>query len=98
MDLAAAQQRILFERLLKNLQSTKIPQQQLLLPITVNLSPDESKLLHAGLEHFQALGFSLEHFGGHSFLITALPANLPDQDFATTLRDIIDDLRNNSLY
>jgi len=97
VDLAAAQQRILFERLLKNLQSTKIPQQQLLLPITVNLSPDESKLLHAGLEHFQALGFSLEHFGGHSFLITALPANLPDQDFATTLRDIIDDLRNNSL-
>ncbi len=97
VDLAAAQQRILFERLLKNLQSTKIPQQQLLLPITVNLSPDESKLLHAGLQHFQALGFSIEHFGGHSFLITALPANLPDQDFATTLRDIIDDLRNNSL-
>ncbi len=97
VDLAAAQQRILFERLLKNLQSTKIPQQQLLLPITVNLSPDESKLLQAGLEHFQALGFSLEHFGGHSFLITALPANLPDQDFATTLRDIIDDLRNNNL-
>ena len=97
VDLAAAQQRILFERLLKNLQSSKIPQQQLLLPITVNLSPDESKLLQAGLEHFQALGFSLEHFGGHSFLITALPANLPDQDFATTLRDIIDDLRNNNL-
>ncbi len=97
VDLAATQQRILFERLLKNLQSSKIPQQQLLLPITVNLSPDESKLLQAGLEHFQALGFSLEHFGGHSFLITALPANLPDQDFATTLRDIIDDLRNNNL-
>lgn len=97
VDLAAAQQRILFERLLKNLQSTKIPQQQLLLPITVNLSPDESKLLQAGLEHFQALGVSLEHFGGHSFLITALPANLPDQDFATTLRDIIEDLRNNNL-
>ncbi len=97
VDLAAAQQRILFERLLKNLQSSKVPQQQLLLPITVNLSPDESKLLQAGLEHFQALGFSLEHFGGHSFLITALPANLPDQDFATTLRDIIDDLRNNNL-
>ncbi len=97
VDLAAAQQRILFERLLKNLQSSKIMQQQLLLPITVNLSPEESKLLTAGLGHFQALGFTLEHFGGHSFLITALPATLPDQDFATTLRDIIDDLRNDSL-
>lgn len=97
VDMVAAQQRILFERLLKNLQTSKIPQQQLLLPITVNLSPDESKFLHSELSHFQALGFSLEHFGGHSFLITALPATLPDQDFAVTIRDIIDDLRNNNL-
>ncbi|MFA6930419.1 MAG: DNA mismatch repair endonuclease MutL [Lentisphaeria bacterium] len=97
VDLVAAQQRILFERLLKNLQASKIPQQQLLLPITVNLSPDESKFLHSELSHFQSLGFSLEHFGGHCFLVTALPANLPDQDFAVTIRDIIDDLRNNNL-
>ena len=97
IDLVAAQQRILFERLLANLKQSKVEQQQLLIPISVDLSPDESRFLLASLPHFQSLGFSLEHFGGHSFLITALPANMPDQDFSLTLRDIIDDMRTNSL-
>lgn len=97
VDLAAAQQRILFERLLANLKHSKVEQQQLLMPISVDLSPDESRFLLASLPQFQSLGFSLEHFGGHSFLITALPASMPEQDFSLTLRDIIDDLRSNNL-
>ncbi len=97
VDLRAAHQRILFEQLLKNLQGNQVTRQQLLLPVTLNLSPEESKFLSASLEHFQSLGFYLEPFGGHTYIITAVPASLPSQDYASILRDIIEDLRTSNL-
>ncbi|MBP1582860.1 MAG: DNA mismatch repair endonuclease MutL, partial [Victivallales bacterium] len=98
VDLRLARQRIIFERFLKNLNSEECPRQPLLLPESLNLSPDESRFLKGELEHFAALGFSIEPFGGHTYLITAIPANLPDdQDASRTVRDIIEDLRQNHI-
>lgn len=97
VDLRAARQRIIFEKLLKNLQNSKVERQQLLLPLTLNLSPEESKFLAGSLAHFQSLGFYLEPFGGNTYIITAVPASLPGQDYASILRDIIDDMRTSNL-
>ncbi|NLF92264.1 MAG: hypothetical protein GX564_00110, partial [Oligosphaeraceae bacterium] len=97
VDLRAARQRIIFEKLLKNLQSSQVERQQLLLPLTLNLSPEESKFLSGSLAHFQSLGFYLEPFGGNTYIITAVPASLPGQDYASILRDIIDDMRTSNL-
>ena len=98
VDLRLARQRIIFERFLKNLNSEECPRQPLLLPESLNLCPDESRFLKGELEHFAALGFSIEPFGGHTYLITAIPANLPDdQDASRTVRDIIEDLRQNHI-
>lgn len=96
VDLRLARQRIIFERFLKNLNSEDCPRQPLLLPESLNLSPDESRFLKGELEHFAALGFTIEPFGGHTYLVTSVPANLPDdQDVSRTIRDIIEDLRQN---
>lgn len=72
----------------------RIPQQQLLLPVTLNLSPEEGKFLHGRLDQFKAMGFSLDHFGGSTYLLSAVPANLPDENYAAVIRDVIDDLRH----
>ena len=93
IDLRAAHQRILFEKLLANLKQQKIPQQPLLIPVTINLGQEEARFLNSQLKHFQSLGFTIEHFGGTSFIVTAVPASYPNQDISQTLRDIIDDLR-----
>ena len=93
IDLRAAHQRILFEKLLANLKEQKIPQQPLLIPVTINLGQEEARFLNSQLKHFQSLGFTIEHFGGTAFIVTAVPASYPNQDISQTLRDIIDDLR-----
>ena len=93
IDLRAAHQRILFEKLLANLKEQKIPQQPLLIPVTINLGQEEARFLNSQIKHFQSLGFTIEHFGGTSFIVTAVPASYPNQDISQTLRDIIDDLR-----
>ncbi len=93
IDLRAVHQRILFEKLLANLKTQKIPQQPLLIPVTVNLGQEEARFLNSQTKHFQSLGFTIEHFGGNAFIVTAVPSSYPNQDIAQTLRDIIDDLR-----
>ena len=93
IDLRAAHQRILFEKLLANLKEQKIPQQPLLIPVTINFGQEEARFLNSQVKHFQSLGFTIEHFGGTSFIVTAVPASYPNQDISQTLRDIIDDLR-----
>ena len=97
VNVRAASQRILFERMLANLKQKKVSQQPLLIPVTINLAVDEARLLARQLEHFAALGYTIEEFGGNAFVITAVPANLPDSDLGTAMRDILSDLRRDSV-
>lgn len=93
IDQRAAHKRILFERLLRNVRDNCQPCQQLLLPATVELGLQDSRLLQRQLGTFRELGFGIEPFGGDTFLVTAVPASLPDRDVGGLLREILDDLR-----
>lgn len=97
VDLQAAHQRILFEKLLAAMNDQRQTRQQLLLPATLNLSPEEARFLRRESSHFDTLGFTIEPFGGTTFLITAVPSAYPNQDIAKALRDILDDLRQSSV-
>ena len=97
VNVRAASQRILFERMLANLKQKKVSQQPLLIPVTINLALDEARLLARQLEQFAALGYAIEEFGGNAFVITAVPANLQTSDLGTAMRDILSDLRRDSV-
>jgi DNA mismatch repair protein MutL len=93
IDQRAAHQRILFEKLLSSSRDRRPAQQQLLLPATIDLGAEDAKLLQRELEQFQRIGFGIEHFGGNTFLIVAVPAQFPREDVSGMLRDILDELR-----
>ncbi|MBQ6470907.1 MAG: DNA mismatch repair endonuclease MutL [Victivallales bacterium] len=95
VSLRAAHERILFERLLHEMSRGPALRQQLLLPATINLTPDDSRFLRNVLPHFSQLGFQIEPFGGNSYIVSAVPSSFPDQDIGQVVRDIIDDLRGN---
>ncbi len=92
LDPVAAHQRILFEHLLRNAASSQVLRQQLLLPVTIDLGPDDARHLRDHLEQFGRMGFSIDPFGGHTFLVSAVPARFPPDDVAGLLRDILDEL------
>ncbi|MCQ2402695.1 MAG: DNA mismatch repair endonuclease MutL [Lentisphaeria bacterium] len=97
VNIRAASQRIIFERLLANLKKKDVPRQALLLPVTLHLAPDEARLLTREIPFFQSLGYGVEEFGANAFLITAVPPDLPDKDLGATIRDILADLRQESV-
>ena len=96
VDQHAAHERIVFEQLLTAARSNAAEQQQLLLPVTVDLPPADAALLEKYAEHFKQLGFSIDAFGGNTFLVSAVPAAFPEENVGGLLRDILDDLRHGS--
>jgi DNA mismatch repair protein MutL len=84
-----AHERILYEKYLRALGDQKAISQQEMFPSTIELSPEKSKLMQEVLPHLHTLGFAIEHFGQHSFIIKGLPASLPK---ATEVEPLIKDL------
>ena len=97
VNLRAAHQRILFEKLMREMGQKEVPQQQLLIPPTLALGGDDARFLKAEQSKFQQLGFQIEPFGGTTFIVSAVPAVFDSQDVASMVRDIIDDLRRTSV-
>ena len=91
LDQHAAHERILFEQLLKRLESAQqAPAQRLLLPETLELSFKDAEFARRHLEVLSRLGVILREFGERTFLLDALPpfvrASNPKR-FATSLLD-----------
>ena len=61
-------------------------------PIILSLSRSEEVLLLRYIDHFRAIGFELEHFGGREYAVRGVPANLFSIAKKELLMEMIDDL------
>jgi DNA mismatch repair protein MutL len=68
-----------------------IPSQALLQPATVELPPAMARLILDQLDLLGRLGFEVEGFGPHTFLVRALPTLLMGSDPAAALRVLVED-------
>ena len=92
IDQHVAAERVLYERFVNQLKSDGIPVQGLLLPVTVEVTPQQIAVFKVHGEIFEKLGFELEEFGGNTILIRAMPAPLPTRAAAQTITDLLDKL------
>ncbi len=69
-----------------------IATQQLLFPAHLELSPGQIQAFQAHHEQLQALGFTVQPFGGQSVLVQGIPASLKNWNEGQLLLDILDDL------
>jgi DNA mismatch repair protein MutL len=93
MDQHAAHERVLFEKMLQELETDSAPAQKLLLPLTLELDARDAAFLHANQKTLHKLGIGVSEFGQKTFLIDALPPYFPTANLAQTFRKIIDELR-----
>lgn len=89
IDQHAAHERIVYETLKARYAASKVESQSFLLPVDIELSIKDARILDEKLEQMTALGFEIENFGGNSFLIRAVPAILVNSDWENFLRDLI---------
>jgi DNA mismatch repair protein MutL len=76
IDQRAAHERILYERYQKALAEKPMATQQSLFPQTLELIPADALVVAEMLPDLQALGYDLEPFGQHTFVVRGTPADI----------------------
>jgi DNA mismatch repair protein MutL len=92
IDQHAAHERVLFDRLMGSEKEGKREQQELLSPMTLELTPKQMNFMTQNLELLSSMGFEIEPFGGNTFQVRAVPVVLREIIDSKTLHDIIDEL------
>ncbi|TVR45348.1 MAG: DNA mismatch repair endonuclease MutL [Puniceicoccaceae bacterium] len=89
LDVRAARQRILFERIEAAYLEGGPVSQDLLIPVPLELDPIAAALLVDHLELFARTGFRIEPFGRNFFRIESVPDWLEPGDAADLIRDLV---------
>jgi DNA mismatch repair protein MutL len=73
VDQHAAHERILYEKLKRQISERRIMRQSLLFPMQIELSHRDTAAAMKNLGNLDSLGFELDHFGANSFLLKSAP-------------------------
>ncbi|HZP02320.1 MAG TPA: DNA mismatch repair endonuclease MutL [Terriglobia bacterium] len=93
IDQHVAHERILFERHVRMRQERKVEGQRLLLPVILELKPDQLAVYREIAEELAANGFEVEPFGQRTLAVKTAPADIPAADTERLLVEILDSLR-----
>ena len=92
VDQHAAHERLVHERLLRQLAAGPPPRQTLLVPEIVEMDETRARRVVARAEELAALGLQVEQFGANAVVVREVPALLGDADIRGLIRDLADDL------
>ncbi len=92
IDMHAAHERIVYEKMKIAWQQQTMPVQQLLLPLSMQLAEHEADLVEKENLFFKNLGFEIERLSKENIAIRAIPAYFIDGPVAQLIQDIITDL------
>ena len=90
IDQHVAHERVLFEKILRDRQVERVQQQRLLLPMLVELKPDQMVIFARIAEELTRAGFEVEPFGAQTLAIKAAPVGLDGSELEKTLFEVIE--------
>jgi DNA mismatch repair protein MutL len=91
VDMHAAHERVMYERM-KKLLAGQTAQQQLLIPQILHVTPAQAEAAEAHAEEFAALGFGVSRLAPDQLAMRAIPSLLVGRDPAGIVRDVLSDL------
>ncbi|MAM57867.1 MAG: DNA mismatch repair endonuclease MutL [Salinicola sp.] len=92
VDMHAAHERIVYERMKQQIHSGALDAQPLLVPVSMAVSAGEAEVADQEREAFARLGVVLDAAGPETLLIRQVPALLADADIEPLVRDMLGDL------
>ncbi len=93
VDQHAAQERVNYERFMKQYMEQGVKEQELLEPIIIETSPAERIIIGQNREFLHKLGFGVEEFGKDSFLLRKVPVIFERLQNRDIFLGIVDELR-----
>jgi DNA mismatch repair protein MutL len=92
VDMHAAHERILYEKLKTGYDDKAVVRQPLLVPASVAVAENEADLVESSGEVFDGLGLVVDRAGPTQLIIREVPALLRNADAESLLRDVLADL------
>ncbi|HEX5529499.1 MAG TPA: DNA mismatch repair endonuclease MutL, partial [Methylomirabilota bacterium] len=92
IDQHVAHERVLFERLLRDLDAGPLASQELLFPQPVELGSGQAELVAEWTPTLEGLGFGLEGWSGSTVVLRAVPALLRGQEPRRLIESLVEDV------
>lgn len=92
VDMHAAHERVLYEKLKSHYTEQRIISQPLLIPVTIPVSEKEANVIEENIEQFKSVGLVINRMSQESIVIREVPDILRDANVEQLLRDIAADL------
>ena len=90
IDQHVAHERVLFEKILRDRQVERVQRQRLLMPMLVELKPEQMVVFARIAEELEHNGFEVEPFGPQTLAVKAAPVGLEGAELDRTLAEVID--------
>ncbi|MBD5495363.1 MAG: DNA mismatch repair endonuclease MutL [Lachnospiraceae bacterium] len=97
IDQHAAHEKVKYERLIKQFNEKNIVSQSLNPPAVITLNGREKACLMQNMEHFEALGFVIEEFGGNDYALVSVPMDLYGYRETELLYELLDELSDENV-
>ncbi|HWQ47797.1 MAG TPA: DNA mismatch repair endonuclease MutL [Methanosarcina sp.] len=89
IDQHAAHERILYEQVLKMKKSSV---QELITPVTIDLTPKEKVLMEEYIPYLEDCGFGISEFGDNTYVVTFIPEIFGRLEDPEIIHDVVSDL------
>ncbi len=90
IDQHVAHERILYDQICAELEAGEVERQALLVPITVELSPQQAVMMSRLLPELRRFGFDLDAFDGNTYMIREVPASLTGENLERMVVELVD--------
>lgn len=98
IDQHAAHEKVMYEALIKNLNSSKPSGQRLLMEEVLEVSTKHQDILKKYLTFLQKIGFDIEPFGKNSFAVRSIPSIFENQSASTVLKEFLEQKEDGSIH
>lgn len=92
IDQHAAHERIMYEKILAQMETSNVDKQPMLDPLVIELPPDELAIFEKSADDLNAIGFEVERFGDTTIIVRAIPALVRGVDVAERMHHILREL------
>ncbi|GKS70086.1 DNA mismatch repair protein MutL [Nitrosomonas sp. PY1] len=92
VDMHAAHERVMYEKLKSVFDQQVVPTQSLLIPVTFHASSVEMSLAEENVDLFDRLGFEIAPFSPTALVVRKIPAILSDADIVQLAHDLLKEI------
>ncbi len=94
VDQHALHERIIYDKLIKAMETKRLTTQPLLLPYTFNVNSAENEFLAENLDNIRDIGIDINEFGANTYKISAVPTELLSINLKQFIAELFDSMQS----